>query len=774
VGPARTAFAAGIVALVLACGAPAGEARDASAKCGLGRVSGGYAASVRHALRAGHDIWGEALLKSRQGPTYNNVARRLTPLFYAVGPRGDRIGDSSVYYLPFAWPTAFGAQAIALHVADGGTIYASRTNGPKLTIAVGSGGRERYGSCLARLSTPQLLAGYLPALETHYVDAGGVHYAQESFAARIGITRSLVSFVRLTADATHVDHPVKLAFSTTARHLTVAGDGTVSRGIKTHLFVSDGARVRGSTVSYVVPAGESESVYVAWLIDPGPTSAFTLDEDSYLAARQALAAFWARKLTGSATFEVPEVRVQNAERSLVIQNLALAWRYSAGNGYHSHFFTPEAVDTAGVMGEYGFKDVNRATLDVASWRKLSWTANWRMGARLLGTARYYRLFHDRAYLAAHTHRLASYVTRLRAQLVARHSRLLRRERFSADVWLKVYGLHSQTVAWQGLREMASVWVETGQPALAARARAVARRLGAGLRRAAQHSARRMGDGSLFIPIRLLDGERPYRRLTESRPGSYWNLVMPYALASGIFPPEGTRARGTLQYLRAHGSLLLGLVRAGAYTIYGLSGSKKSGTDQVYGLNLARFLADNDRPDLLVLSLYGQLAAGMTHGTFVAGEAATVSPLRGAYYRAMFRPPNSATNSAFLETLRLMLVHEVRGSSGSARGLELAFATPRPWLVPGRQIAVREAPTSFGRISYTVAAKDGEVDAWIDVPESVTLKTLKLRLRLPRGQRVVHVDVDGSPFSRFDPATGTLDLSGGRGTLFVHARVSPAR
>jgi hypothetical protein len=773
VGRVRTAFAAGIVALVLACGAPAG-ARDASTKCGLGRVSGAYAASVRHALRAGRDVWGEALLRSREGPTYNNVARRLTPLFYAVGPQGDRIGDSGVYYLPFAWPTAFGAQAIALHVADGGTIYASRTSGPKLTISVGSRGQERYGSCLARLSTPQLLAGYLPALETRYADAGGVHYAQESFAARIGVSRSLVSFVRLTADATHVDHSVKLAFSTTARHLTVAGDGTISRGIKTHLFVSGGARVRGSTVSYIVPAGQSQSVYVAWLIDPGPTLAFTLDEDSYLTAKQALATFWARKLTGSATFEVPEVRVQNAERSLVIQNLALAWRYSAGNGYHSHFFTPEAVDTAGVMGEYGFEDVNRATLDVASWRKLSWTANWRMGARLLGTARYYRLFHDRAYLAAHTRTLASYVSRLRAQLVVRHSRLLRRERFSADVWLKVYGLHSQTVAWQGLREMASVWVETGEPELAARARAVARRLGAGLHRAAKRSARRMRDGSLFVPIRLLDDERPYRRLTASRPGSYWNLVMPYALASGIFPPDGTRAKGTLRYLRAHGSLLLGLVRAGAYTIYGLSGSKSSGTDQVYGLNLARFLADNDRPDLLVVSLYGQLAAGMTHGTYVSGEAATVSPLRGAYYRAMFRPPNSATNSAFLETLRLMLVHEVRGSSGAARGLELAFATPRSWLVNDRQIAVRDAPTSFGRLSYTVAAKEGEVDAWIDVPESATLKTLKLRLRLPRGQRVLHVDLDGSAYSHFDPATGTLNLSGRRGSLFVQARVSPAR
>ena len=410
VGRARTALAAGIVALVLSSGAPAG-ARTAGAKCDMGRVSGTYAASVRHALRAGHDVWGEQLLRSRQGPTYNAVARRLTPLFYAAGAHGYRIGDSGVYYLPFAWPTLFGAQAIALHVADGGTIYASRTSGPKLTISVGSGARERYGSCLARLATPQLLDGYLPALETKYVDNGGVHYAQESFAARIGVTRSLVSFVRLTADARNADHAVRLSFSTSARHLTVAGDGTISRGVNTHLFVSEGARVRGSTASYIVPAGEAQSVYVAWLIDPAPTAPFILDEDSYVAARQALATFWARKLSSGATFDVPERRVANAARSLEIQNLALAWRYSAGNGYHSHVFTPEVVDKAGVMGEYGFQDVNRASLDVASWRKLDVdreladgraTARHRPLLQVVPRRRVPRQAHGQARLLCHT------------------------------------------------------------------------------------------------------------------------------------------------------------------------------------------------------------------------------------------------------------------------------------------------------------------------------------------------------------------------------------
>ena len=48
---------------------------------------------------------------------------------------------------------------------------------------------------------------------------------------------------------------------------------------------------------------------------------------------------------------------------------------------------------------------------------------------------------------------------------------------------------------------------------------------------------------------------------------------------------------------------------------------------------------------------------MTPETFVSGEAASVTPLGNRYYRSMYLPPNSASNAAFLETLRLILVHE---------------------------------------------------------------------------------------------------------------------
>jgi hypothetical protein len=742
--------------------------------CAKPRITSAYAGSVRRALRADRDVWGNELLRSRGGPSYGKAARYLKPLLLAAAPRrGGQpryLTDSGVYYVPFGWPAGgFGAHTVALHVADGSEVLADRADGPKVTITVGGARRERYGACLSRLSTPQLYDGYLPILETRYVGADGVRYRQESFAGRIERTHALISFVRLTADATRSGYDVRIAFRPSARHLHLSPDGTsLLRGPNTYLYLGEGADYDGTSVDYTVPAGTRATVYVGWFIDPRASKPFTLGETTYLRGREQVVDFWNGQLRDAATFEVPDRRVNDAERSLLIQNATLAWRYSVGNTYEE-LSAAEMMEVAQVMGEYGFQHVNEAILRTSFWRKLSKSADWNMGERLLASARYYLLFRDRAYLAAHTPALASYAARLGHRLAANGHRLLPRERFSADIGVRVFGLHSQAVAWNGLRAMGSVWALTGHPQLARRAHRIAAKLGTGLNHAWRKKASRLSDGSLFVPVRLVDGERPYRTLTESRPGSYWNLVMPYALASGLFRPRSPQAEGVIEYLLSHGSRILGLVRAGAYSLYGKSRLPVSGTDQVYGLNVARFLADNDRPEQLLLSLYGQLAAGMTAGTYVSGEGATIAPIRGEYYRKMLLPPNAGSNSTFLETLRLMLVHEADGSKGVPHGLELAFATPRAWLLPGRRVAVRDAPTSFGPVSYELAAEEGRIDATLDVPASSALRSLDLRLRLPAGKRLTAVIVDGRSSRRFDRRTSTIDLSGRRGNVEVVAR-----
>src|SRR5207253_3843575 len=121
--------------------------------------------------------------------------------------------------------------------------------------------------------------------------------------------------------------------------------------------------------------------------------------------------------------------------------------------------------------------------------------------------------------------------------------------------------------WQGLNAIADVWAKTGRLGLARQTRTLAARLGRGLHAAVRTSERRLKDGSLFVPAALLANHKPFDAVTASRPGSYWNLVVPYALASGFFSPHGREANGILDYMLDHGSRFLGLVRAGAYSLY---------------------------------------------------------------------------------------------------------------------------------------------------------------------------------------------------------------
>jgi hypothetical protein len=187
--------------------------------------------------------------------------------------------------------------------------------------------------------------------------------------------------------------------------------------------------------------------------------------------------------------------------------------------------------------------------------------------------------------------------------------------------------------------------------------------------------------------------------------------------------------------------------------------------------MARFLADNDRPDQLVLSLYGHLAAGMTPGTFVGGEAASVAPLDGRASRTMFLPPNGTGNAAFLETLRLTLVHETVSRSGDPEGLELAYATPRAWLEPGKRIAVRSAPTSFGPVSFTIRVAQRSVRASVDVPGRSTLRSLRLRLRLPRSCRLTEASLVGGRRRPLRRSGETIILPPGAGRLELAAAVA---
>jgi hypothetical protein len=770
--PVAAAILGGLAAAYGSASPRDAHATVISRNCPAEQTSPSYARRVTNALSARKDVWGNALLARPEGPTYAGAAQYLQPLLFARGARGARLTRSGVYYLPFALPAGDrGAGSVALHVADGSQIVSQRVGGSSLDVLVGEHGRELYGSCLARLTPAHLVDGYLPILQTHYVDARGVRYRQESFAGRLAGTGSLVSWVRITADARSAASAASIRLALSPRGLRRMA-ATIVRRRATYLVFSSGGRFSARSLTYRVPRGTIRTVYAAWLNTPSSARTTRLDPETYDAARRSVVRYWRERLTEGMSITVPERRVENAERALLIQDLVLTWRYSIGNAYEEFSF-PEGVDVAEVLGEHGFGAVARSILTTSLTRSSEPYANWKRGERLLASASHYRLFRDRSYIGAATPVLRGFVSALGRQLPGPGAAMLERERFSSDIPDLVYGFHSQAMAWQGLRAMASVWARTGQPALAATSRRLAARLEPGLRRALHTSERRLPDGSLFVPARLLDREQPYDSVTEARSGSYWNLVVPYALASGFIPPGSAEAQGAMRYMLLHGSRLLGLVRAGAYALYGRAVEFPiSGTDEVYGVNVARFLADNDQADQLVLSLYGELAAAMTPNTFVSGEGASVAPLHGERYRSMYLPPNGASNAAFLETLRLMLVHETLDRDGNPYGLQLAYATPRAWLRPGKRIAVRDAPTSFGPVSYSIVSGKRSARVSIEVPGRTPPRMLGLRLRLPRGYRLRRMTLNGRPFSGFDAATGTIHLSGRTGSLDLKVETGP--
>jgi len=744
-----------------------------TSSCPAQTLDKAYVSAVNGALAQKQDVWGNQLLQSATGPTYAAIRNHLSPLMLVGPPSGDapnRVTESGVYYLAFGRPAGSGgARSLDLHVADGSQIVSENVNGARLTVGVGNRA-ERYGQCLARLGAPGLYRGYLPALETSYVDAGGVRYTQESFATEIPQTRSLVSFVKVVVDPRSAEQArgyLRLTPSVTG--LRRVGNRLDNRK-RTRMLFSPGARFNGRSLLYATKPGKQLTVYAAWLAEARRTKPLRLDRASYERARRALAAYWNGRLAQGASLVVPEKRVDDAERNLLIQNLLHAWRYSLGNSYER--FSWELVDLAQVMGAYGFTGTERAIVQKA-FQRGSVFPNRAAGERMSGTADYYRRTGDAAFVDSVTPALRDSVTDFELQLKDSASGLLYPEQYGVDVTTPVYGLHDQALALEGLRDMAPVWAATGHPLLASRATRVADKLEAALQAAVQASSTWLPDGSLFVPVVLLDGsEQPFDTVTESRDGSYWNLVMPYALASGIFPPGSPEATGVLRYMLNHGSRFLGLVRFRAVPNVGKPGYRAPGSDDVYGTNVVRFLADNEQSDQLVLSLYGKLGAGMTPNTFVSGEGSTIGPVDGEYYRSMFRPPNSANNAFFLETLRLMLVHETRDANGAPSGLELAFSTPRAWLQPGKQIVVRRMRTSFGLLSYSIAARAGSIRVRVDVPKRVQPQTLELRLRLPRGQRMTAVALGGRDFFRYAPATETINLSGLRGRLDLVVSTGP--
>jgi hypothetical protein len=140
----------------------------------------------------------------------------------------------------------------------------------------------------------------------------------------------------------------------------------------------------------------------------------------------------------------------------------------------------------------------------------------------------------------------------------------------------------------------------------------------------------------------------------------------------------------------------------------------------------------DRVEEYLLFLYAHRYHDHTRGSWTAGE---VSGVDGD--TALFCIPAQQTIPLLV---RWMLVLEDSDEDRIYFGKGL----PREWVASGKVIRIAEAPTRFGRVSFSMKADPAakKVNAKIDLGRAGGVKEVHVKLRLPSANAVQRVTVNG--------------------------------
>jgi hypothetical protein len=340
--------------------------------------------------------------------------------------------------------------------------------------------------------------------------------------------------------------------------------------------------------------------------------------------------------------------------------------------------------------------------------------------------------------------------------------LMAKENYCTDIEFPTFSFPGNAVCWAALRDMAPVLEETGDVALAERVRKSATDLRTAISKAVDANQSKLTEPP-FIPMALFYGEHVHDPITETRLGSYWDLVSNYVIGSRVF--VGTERELWLpRYVEEHGGLFMGLTRSAAENHSFWTG--KNRTNPLYGMRYILDCLRRDDVERALVSFYGTLAHGMTRNTFYGAEGCSTEPLDegGRYF---YCPPNSASNGQWLSVLRSLLVQDLDADEdGRPDTLRLFFGTPRRWLEDGKTIRLTNAPTAFGRVSLSCEShvSRGEVHMTVQLPSRSTPHSILLRARVPEGVTVISAKINEHD-TRPDQ-TGTVSLTGMSGKVDV--------
>jgi hypothetical protein len=220
---------------------------------------------------------------------------------------------------------------------------------------------------------------------------------------------------------------------------------------------------------------------------------------------------------------------------------------------------------------------------------------------------------------------------------------------------------------------------------------------------------------------------------------YWETVQtaaPLISPAGLLSPNDVRVQGYLDVLEDR--LLLENANVGNRPWFDAGWQYQGGLERTANMHLAA----DDVPVFLRSFLNCYAVDILQNDGYIFNEHAVHGP-----------PDKIFEEAAFLERFRNLLVME-QGDS-----LWITRAAPRAWLAQGQKIAVKNAPTHFGTVSYEIVSdvEHGKINATVEMPSRNPPKEVLLRLRHPQSTPIKSVTVNGQSWNDFDATAETTRL-----------------
>lgn len=649
---------------------------------------------------------------------------------------------------------------------------------------VGSEG-QIFGRVRAHYSSIGYEKGYLPIVTASY-ELDGVRYRETAFADQPKGESGGWDIAYVQFEMTDVaDGPRTAAL----RPEVILNDGGAMHTDGGAVLDEKGAvLLSASSTEREFKLRAGESVSVAMKIPYVPDAAHLMHAATVAdvaAAHERVRQFWEGLLSRGAGIDVPEARVNNVWRALLLQNFVLAdgprLTYGSGLRYNDSTYPQESGFAAHVFAMYGHPDYADALQ--AGFLPMSVT---REGAgrkyqnrramvlhhlledyRLTGKTDLFDRFKADYYRVA-DEIIADRRSTMTGDRNALHWGLLPPDKPGADVQAStqtVYVLGHDVTNCQGLQDFGRFLVTSGiDPERGRKYLDEAADFRKTLLSAMERAAIRVPGRPPFLDLQTLYfaktpqyGPEPYDDLANGRlQGGYSHYWADMEFHYNFFNPDDAPAQWIADYLHARNGFVLGLTRS----------PKPGWINTVYDAGYYDFrLRSGNTPEFL-LGLYGRLAFGMSRYVYVASEGAPFigyNTKDGGYVAAGLDIPNSASNADTLLMLRNALAMEELKSNVETGDLDLLRGAPKAWLEPGKRVRVAKLPTYFGAVSFDVTGERGGARAVIEAPERPARLLLYLR-------RPFHsVMVNGAESHDCDFENGVVRLAPGAKRFVVEVR-----